>query len=53
VLPSLIKSSGLPEGTIERVIGLMDTDMVLDAGPAHAAFGYRARPFAPVFPKQF
>jgi hypothetical protein len=52
-LPSLIKSTGLPEGIIERVIGLMDTDMVLDAGPAEEAFGYRARPFAPVFPKQF
>jgi uncharacterized protein YbjT (DUF2867 family) len=52
-LPSLIKSTGLPDGIIERVIGLMDTDMVLDAWPAEAAFGYRARPFAPVFPKQF
>jgi hypothetical protein len=52
-LPSLIKSSGLPDGIIERVIYLMDSDMVLDAGPAEAAFGYRARPFAPVFPHQF
>ena len=52
-LPSLINSSGLPEGIVERVIALMDADMVLDAGPAHAAFGYRARPFTPVFPQQF
>ena len=52
-LPSLINATGLPEGIIERVIASMDTDMALDAGPAHAAFGYRARPFAPVFPAQF
>jgi hypothetical protein len=30
-----------------------DGDMVLDAGPAEAAFGYRPRPFTPVFPQQF
>jgi nucleoside-diphosphate-sugar epimerase len=52
-LPSLIKSTGLPDGTIERVIALMDSDMVLDAAPAQAAFGYSTRPFAPVFPSQF
>jgi hypothetical protein len=52
-LPSLIKSTGLPDGIIERVIALMDTDMVLDAEPAQAAFGYSSRPFTPVFPSQF
>jgi nucleoside-diphosphate-sugar epimerase len=53
VLPTLIKSTGLPEGIIERVIALTDADMAFDARPAEAAFGYRPRPFAPVFPDQF
>jgi hypothetical protein len=52
-LPPLIRNTGLPDGTIERVIALMDTDMVLDGGPAQAAFGYSPRPFTPVFPSQF
>jgi nucleoside-diphosphate-sugar epimerase len=52
-LPALTKSTGLPDGVIERVIALMGTDMVLDAAAAKAAFGYRARPFTPIFPKQF
>jgi hypothetical protein len=52
-LPSLIKGTGLPDGMIERVIALTDTDMVLDAGPAQAAFEYSSRPFTPVFPSQF
>ncbi|HLH94615.1 MAG TPA: hypothetical protein VKW08_05800 [Xanthobacteraceae bacterium] len=51
--PSVIAASGLPEDTVDRVIAQMNHDMVLDAAPAHAAFGYSARPFAPAFPKSF
>ena len=52
-LPTLIRGTGLPDCMIERVIALTDTDIVFDAGPAQAAFGYSTRPFAPAFPSRF
>jgi nucleoside-diphosphate-sugar epimerase len=51
--PSTVTDSGLPDGFVDRAIALMNRDMVFDAAPACAAFGFNARPFAPIFPKSF
>jgi nucleoside-diphosphate-sugar epimerase len=49
--PSVIGDTSL--GVVDRVIALMNTNMVLDVEPARMAFGFCPRPFAPVFPASF
>jgi len=51
--PSVLADTKLTENVAERVIELMNSDFVLDAAPAAQAFGYRPRPFAPIFPPGF